>query len=153
MGANGAEGRNRTGTVITHRRILSPVRLPVPPPRHVTVCCNHKVWHSPYESGRRGSNPRPPPWQGDVLPLNYFREWCRLKDSNPRPSDYKSDALPTELSRRIQLMRVKGLEPPHLAALDPDSSASANSATPANELCRARTCDPLIKSQMLYQLS
>ena len=28
-----AEGRNRTGTVITHRRILSPVRLPVPPPR------------------------------------------------------------------------------------------------------------------------
>ena len=31
---NGAEGRNRTGTVVTHRRILSPVRLPVPPPRH-----------------------------------------------------------------------------------------------------------------------
>ena len=28
-----AEDRNRTGTVITHRRILSPVRLPVPPPR------------------------------------------------------------------------------------------------------------------------
>ena len=38
MGANnGAEGRNRTGTDITIRRILSPVRLPVPPPRHVTV--------------------------------------------------------------------------------------------------------------------
>ncbi len=30
---NGAEDRNRTGTVISHRRILSPVRLPVPPPR------------------------------------------------------------------------------------------------------------------------
>ena len=30
-----AEDRNRTGTVITHRRILSPVRLPVPPPRRV----------------------------------------------------------------------------------------------------------------------
>ena len=26
-----------------------------------------------YISGRRDSNPRPPPWQGDVLPLNYFR--------------------------------------------------------------------------------
>jgi hypothetical protein len=29
-----AEGRTRTGTVVTHRRILSPVRLPIPPPRH-----------------------------------------------------------------------------------------------------------------------
>ena len=29
----GAEDRNRTGTVFNHRRILSPVRLPVPPPR------------------------------------------------------------------------------------------------------------------------
>src|SRR5699024_5291853 len=28
----------------------------------------HKRW-----SGRRDSNPRPPPWQGGVLPLNYFR--------------------------------------------------------------------------------
>ncbi len=58
-----AEDRNRTGTVITHRRILSPVRLPVPPPRRVT---KHK-------SGKRGSNPRPPPWQGGALPLSYFR--------------------------------------------------------------------------------
>ena len=24
-------------------------------------------------SGRRGSNPRPSPWQGDALPLSYFR--------------------------------------------------------------------------------
>ena len=29
-----AEDRNRTGTVVTYRRILSPVRLPIPPPRH-----------------------------------------------------------------------------------------------------------------------
>ena len=33
MGAYGAEDRDRTGTVITDRRILSPVRLPIPPPR------------------------------------------------------------------------------------------------------------------------
>ena len=53
-----------------------------------------------------------------------------------------------------KMVRVKGVEPPRLAALDPKSSASANSATPANgESCRIRTCDPLIKSQMLYQLS
>ena len=32
-----AEDRNRTGTVITHRRILSPVRLPVPPPRRYSI--------------------------------------------------------------------------------------------------------------------
>ena len=30
---NSAEDRNRTGTKVTLRRILSPVRLPVPPPR------------------------------------------------------------------------------------------------------------------------
>ena len=97
-----AEDRNRTGTKVTLRRILSPVRLPVPPPRPLT-------------SERRGSNPRPPPWQGDVLPLNYVRIksiLCRLHDLNTRPSDYKSDALPTELSRLLFLMRVKGLEPP-----------------------------------------
>ncbi len=29
-------------------------------------------------------------------------------------------------------MRVKGVEPPRRKALDPKSSASANSATPAN---------------------
>ena len=31
---NGAEDRNRTGTGGKSRRILSPVRLPVPPLRH-----------------------------------------------------------------------------------------------------------------------
>ena len=33
---NGAEDRNRTGTRGKSRRILSPVRLPVPPLRHLT---------------------------------------------------------------------------------------------------------------------
>ena len=97
------------------------MRSPVPPPRRNELA-----------KRKTGSNPRPPPWQGGALPLSYFAKWCRLKDLNPRPSDYKSDALPTELSRLN--MRVKGLEPPRLAALDPKSSASANSATPANEI-------------------
>ena len=35
-GKNGAEDRNRTGTRGKSRRILSPVRLPVPPLRHTT---------------------------------------------------------------------------------------------------------------------
>ena len=84
-------GRNRTGTDISIRRILSPLRLPVPPPRHderkkygggtqnrtgdegfADLCltawlCRH-IW-----SGKRGSNSRPPPWQGGALPLSYFR--------------------------------------------------------------------------------
>ncbi len=34
-----AGDRNRTGTVITHRRILSPVRLPVPPRRLIYKAC------------------------------------------------------------------------------------------------------------------
>ena len=32
-------------------------------------------------SGRWDSNPRPSPWQGDVLPLYYarkLRQWCRV---------------------------------------------------------------------------
>ena len=37
MGAKDAEDRDRTGTVITNRRILSPVRLPIPPPRHYGI--------------------------------------------------------------------------------------------------------------------
>ena len=44
-----AENRNRTGTVVTYRRILSPVRLPVPPPRHIRV----------FQWALRDSNPRP----------------------------------------------------------------------------------------------
>ncbi len=38
-----AEDRDRTGTVVTYRRILSPVRLPIPPPRHVYVLLN-QLW-------------------------------------------------------------------------------------------------------------
>ena len=38
----GAEDRNRTGTVITNRGILSPVRLPVPPPRHYSLLCSRR---------------------------------------------------------------------------------------------------------------
>src|SRR4030066_319046 len=37
-------------------------------------------------SGRRDSNPRPPPWQGGALPLSHFRScpfWCRGGDLNP----------------------------------------------------------------------
>ena len=90
---NGAEDRNRTGTDITIRGILSPVRLPVPPPRHIkleatprfelgnkgfadlclTTWLCRLIW-----SGKRDSNSRPSPWQGDALPLSYFRTISKL---------------------------------------------------------------------------
>ena len=37
-------------------------------------------------SGRRDSNSRPSPWQGDALPLSHFRifSWSREMDSNHR---------------------------------------------------------------------
>jgi hypothetical protein len=96
----------------------------------------------------------------------------------PRPHTFQRHLLSYQfinsISRvNIWLVRVKGVEPPRLAAPDPKSGASANSATPANikyyflmkitwlfffkkqlgEPWRIRTFDPLIKSQMLYQLS
>src|SRR6476620_9042451 len=45
----------------------------------------------------------------------------------------KSKCVPAQ-----RLVRAKGLEPPHLAILEPKSSASTNSATPARTLEGAR---------------
>ena len=41
--------------------------------------CSQNRW-----SGRRDSNSRPSPWQGDALPLSHFRKiyWWRRVDSN-----------------------------------------------------------------------
>ena len=86
-----AEDRNRTGTMLPSQDFKS---------------CASACSATPASlSERRDSNPRPPPWQGGVLPLNYVRNSseCRLHDLNTRPSDYKSDALPTELSRPISI--------------------------------------------------
>ena len=125
-----------------HRRILSPVRLPVPPPRLLKRT-----------TGFEPATPTLARWCS-TTELRSQSLQCRLHDLNTRPSDYKSDALPTELSRPISIpMRVKGLEPPRPKAPDPKSGASANSAKPAYDSCWARTSDPLIKSQLLYQLS
>ena len=62
-------------------------------------------------SGRRGSNPRPQPWQGCALPTELLPPvappmWCREPDSNWRHRDFQSRALPTELSRPEGLTRL-----------------------------------------------
>ncbi len=98
----GAEDRNRTGTVVTYRRILSPVRLPVPPPRQ-----------KKFLERKTGFEPATP-------------TLARLYSTTELLPQMKN-CFPREKT----LVRVKGVEPPRLAALDPKSSASANSATPA----------------------
>ena len=50
-------------------RILSPACLPIPPLRH--------PW-----SEKRGSNPRPQPWQGCALPTELFSHYFFFFNSN-----------------------------------------------------------------------
>ena len=72
----------------------------------------------------------------------------------PVISAWKANVLPLHYTC---LVRAKRFELIRLAALEPKSSASANSATPAlqeaGDPSEIRTPDPLIKSQMLCQLS
>ena len=54
-----------------------------------TWLCRHIIiW-----SGRRDSNPRPPPWQGGVLPLNYFRKMAGLAGFEPTHDGVKIRCL------------------------------------------------------------
>ena len=66
-------------------------------------------------SGKRGSNPPPPPWQGGALPNELF----------------------PHIKINLKVVRAKRLELIHPAAPEPKSGASANSATPADALCNA----------------
>ena len=68
-------------------------------------------------SGRRDSNSRRSPWQGDALPLSHSRtlashkekHWCLRAESNHRHGDFQSPALPTELQRQMAIRM--GFEP------------------------------------------
>ena len=102
--------------------------------------------------------------------------WWVARGSNPRPSVCKTDALPAELSDYIticssviistmspvspcgiQLFQVgEGFEPPRslrltVQSVDLFTLKSTKRVDGVPE--RIRTSDPLIKSQMLYQLS
>jgi hypothetical protein len=115
------------------------VRLPIPPPRQMphningggtrirtggkgfadlcltTWLCRH------LKSGRRDSNPRPPPWQGGVLPLNYFRihcgwgSWIRTNASRSQsPLPYRL-AIPQRIITLL-MGRLVGIEPTNARA-------------------------------------
>ena len=109
------------------------------------LCCSlhsithrYKKCHMEYSiipcdrwSGRRGSNPLPPPWQGGALPdelrphMTVQRMiglyWCLRSESNQRHEDFQSSALPTELQRHtvthetyaswVVMATQNGLEP------------------------------------------
>ena len=89
------------------------------------------------------------------LRAQYKFRWSGRRDSNSRPQPWQGCALPTEL--RPQCGAGEGSRTPTPKALDPKSSASASSATPAylinGEPYWTRTSDTLIKSQVLYRLS
>lgn len=67
----GAESGIRTRTGVTPQRFLRPQRLPF---RHFRDEVRKSgPWGPLSWSGRRDSNSRPSPWQGDALPLSHFR--------------------------------------------------------------------------------
>ncbi len=106
-------------------------------------------------SGRRDSNSRRSPWQGDALPLSHSRIWCRRVESNHRHRDFQSLALPTELQRHIVKVSVatrKRLELSTSCVTGRRSNQLNYRATNGGNN-RARTYDPLLVRQMLSQLS
>ena len=108
------------------QRFLRPSRLPIPPLRRAWIRfvrddshefgdadggdgrirtadggfadpCLNLLATSP-RSGRRDSNPRPSPWQGDVLPLHHFRK-CYGAGERTRTSTGVGSQQPLKLAR------------------------------------------------------
>ncbi len=93
--------------------ILSRARLPIPPHRHIMLEAPVGIEPTIKElqssalplgygakshwSGRRDSNPRPRPWQGRILPLNYFRKMAGLEGIEPSHVGIKIRCLTTWL--------------------------------------------------------
>jgi hypothetical protein len=79
------------------------VRLPVPPPRQnkmeapprielgnkgfAVLCLTAWLWRLKNWSGRRDSNPRHSPWQGDALPLSHSRMYFFGAQGRNRTTD------------------------------------------------------------------
>ena len=114
------------------------------PSHHNHYTINFSYHISRYKkSGRRDSNPRPPPWQGDVLPLNYFR----IMHGNVLPSQ---GAIPQLLSALWSLTSVFGMgtgissmpSPPHYFLLRKPCSLK----TRQYSFLFSRTCVFLVKS-------
>ena len=78
-----------------------------------TPACHIENW-----SGRRDSNPRPQPWRGCILPLNYFRKTCLRyfiksagegsRTPTPRALDLSLVRLPIPPHPHINILRKMG---------------------------------------------
>ena len=98
-------------------------------------------------------------------PAILYLKWWLGTESNRRHKDFQSFALPTELPSQIWCLGPESNRHGCHHPQDFKSCASTSSATQAfhyfrhapifknGVLQRTRTSDPLIKSQMLYQLS
>ena len=104
-----------------------------------------------------GIEPTLPAWKAGVLPIYDTRIVGAEDEARTRDIHLGKVALyQLSYSRTFHhcMVQVKGVEPPRPKALDPKSSASANSATPAfGDSSGTRTPDTMIKSHVLYHLS
>ena len=121
------------------------------------------------QSGRRDSNPRPPPWQGDVLPLNYFRKIDMPTRGFEPPTPCLQDRCSANWAKsalslinaiylllwNIALICAMSRDRLELSTLWLKVRCSTNWANGSkyNGGYRARTCDLLLVRQMLSQLS
>ena len=102
------------------------------------------LWHRKKWSGRRGSDSRPPPWQGGALPTELL------------PHIHSPDGEPekTVRTKRLELLRL-GHQNLNLARLPipPRPHTGRPGSDRESDPLEIRTPDTLIKSQVLCQLS
>ncbi len=65
--------------------------------------CSIQLSYEPTMERMMGIEPTLSAWKAEVLPLNYIRtkKWSGRRDSNSRPSPWQGDALPLSHFRKI----------------------------------------------------
>ena len=103
--------------------VIRVLQTPALPLGHVAGWTVEMCW-----SGRRDSNPRPSPWQGDALPLRHFRSPEQHNAAQPGHCTVKW----LRLAPFAALVPRRGLEPPRPQwAQRPQRCVSTSSTTSA----------------------
>ena len=89
---------------VNPRGILSPLRLPIPPPRRkkkrkVRNADPHRIGVPFLMEAAPGIEPGIKVLQTSALPLGYAATWSGKRDSNPRPQPWQGCALPLSYFR------------------------------------------------------